>query len=171
MDTVIDLIKVLGPALIVLYAVFLMMRSFLNNRLEESRLDLQQKSREITLPIRLQAYERITLLLERITPANVVSRLNKPDLTSSDLMHILIKEIREEYSHNLSQQLYMSDEAWTYVSGAVEDTITIINEAARTVEPESKSVELAKVIFEKSINNNSLVNALAYIKNEIRGVF
>ncbi len=171
MDIIIELIKNLGPALIVLYAVYLMVRSFTSSRLDELRSQSIQKNSETVLPIRLQAYERITLLLERISPSNIISRLNNPEFSARDFQQVLVSEIRQEFNHNLSQQLYMSDQAWAYVSGAVEDVITTINEAGRGLEDDAKGLDLAKAIFETNIEKNSVRNAINYIKNEIREVF
>ncbi|MDH5608431.1 MAG: hypothetical protein OEY56_03045 [Cyclobacteriaceae bacterium] len=171
MNTFTELAKILGPALIVLYAVYLMVRSFMSARLEEVKIETRHKNQEIVVPIRLQAYERITLLLERISPNHLVSRLSNAELTAREFQHIMIAEIRQEFNHNLSQQLYMSDEAWAYVSGAVEDTITMINEAGADMEEGSKSFELARVLFEKGMQRDSIHNALGYLKNEIREVF
>jgi ribosomal protein S8 len=171
MDTFIELFKVLGPALIVLYAVYLMVRSFLTSRNQELRSLISQKSQETILPIRLQAYERIALLLERISPSNIITRLNNPEFTAKEFQQVLVSEIRQEFNHNLAQQIYLSDEAWAYVSGAVEDIVTTINEAGRSLPEDAKGLDLAKAVFEGNIEKESVRNALNFIKNEIREVF
>ncbi len=171
METFIELLKILGPALIVLYAVYLMVRSFLSSRLDEVRTATYQKNQETILPVRLQAYERITLLLERVSPNNLITRLNNPDFTAREFQQVLVSEIRQEFNHNLAQQIYLSEEAWAYVSGAVEDLITTINEAGRGLDDDAKSLDLAKAVFESSIEKDSVQNAILYVKREIREVF
>ncbi len=171
MDILIELIKNLGPALLVLYAVYLMVRSFTSSRMEELRQQGVQKNQKTVLPIRLQAYERITLLLERVSPSNIIGRLNNPEFSAKEFQQVLVSEIRQEFNHNLSQQLYMSDEAWAYVSGAVEDVITTINEAGRKMGEDARGLDLAKEVFESNIEKNSVRNAISYLKNEIREVF
>lgn len=173
MDTFIELLKILGPAIIVLYAMYLMVRSFLQSKLDEIWAETKRKNQEVVTPIRLQAYERITLLLERISPSNIVSRLNHAEFTVREFQAMLVNEIRQEYNHNLAQQVYMSSDAWAYVTGAVEDTISLINECGNNLEPDAKGIELAHRIFERVSKKETDViqNALLYIKNEIREVF
>ncbi|MBV6646785.1 MAG: hypothetical protein KI790_15110 [Cyclobacteriaceae bacterium] len=173
MDTVIELLKILGPALIVLYASYLLVRSFLDRQLSEIRMGIRQKNQEVVLPIRLQAYERVVLLLERISPNNLVTRLNNAAFSAKEFQQVLVSEIREEYNHNLSQQVYMSDEAWTYVSTAVEDAISLINEAGVEMGEKSKSLDLAKRIFELTLQQerNAIQLASSFLKEEIREVY
>jgi hypothetical protein len=173
METFIELVKILGPALIVLYAVYLTIRSFFNSRLEEIRAEARKLTSKEVVGNRLQAYERITLLLERIAPGNIVSRLSHKDFTAREFQSMLINEIRQEYHHNLSQQVYMSDQSWAYVQGAVEDTISTINEVANGLAEDAKGIDLAMKIFEKTGQNetDSRQNALSFIKSEVREIF
>ena len=173
MEPLIELVKVLGPAALVLYLAYLLVRSFLNKQLEEIKLQVAQKNQEVILPVRLQAYERICLLLERISPSNLLSRLNNLEYTAIEFQQILISEVREEFNHNLSQQLYMSSEAWSYVQSAVEDVISILNEAGTGLEPDEKSLSLAKKVIDLSIarEGDSIRQALDFLKAEIQSIF
>ena len=78
MEALIELGKILIPASVVLYAVYLMVRSFIIKEIELKKLEVRSRSIETTLPVRLQAYERITLFLERISPQNLLIRLSDP---------------------------------------------------------------------------------------------
>ena len=149
------------------------MKSFLNKELEKKQLDIKSDNNKIILPIRLQAYERICLLLERITLNNLIIRVNDPLYNSGQLQQILLSDVRNEYNHNLSQQLYMSNEAWNMVKKGVEDTILTINSAAEQTPNETKGIELAKKIFENHLskNSDSVAMALFFVKNEIRSIF
>lgn len=173
MDAIVELAKLIIPAGLVLYAMYLMVRSFLNKELERKLLEIKMKNSETILPIRLQAYERMCLFLERVSPGNLLSRLNTGGLTSKEFQHILLKEIREEFNHNLSQQLYMSDEAWNSIKTSMENVIMIINQAITEVDPESKSIELAKAIIQKTMNleHDPVGVSLSFLKDEIRKVF
>lgn len=173
MEIVTDLLKILLPAAIVLYAMFLTVRSFLRKEMHQKQIELKMKNSETVLPIRLQAYERISLLLERIAPNNLIVRLNDSSYTAQQLHHMLLSDVREEFSHNLSQQVYMSDEAWNLVRNAVEGITSEINQAAREVDKEAKSLELAKKIMEKWLQKEQdpIAYALSYIKQEIRASF
>ncbi|MFL5729470.1 MAG: hypothetical protein ACJ75J_08290 [Cytophagaceae bacterium] len=175
-----DLIKILLPAAAVMYAMFLVVRSFLNGHYEMMRkeyekklLDLKVMTSEKVLPLRLQAYERMCLFLERISLHNLVLRLNNPAYNSMQFQQKLLMEIREEYNHNLSQQLYMSDQSWALVKNAMEEVIAVINKSAGSVPGEARSVDLAKMIFENMLQKTEdpTSKALKFVKNEIRQIF
>lgn len=168
-----DLLKITIPALIVLYAVHLVVRSFMQKQLEEYQMSIRQKNQEIITPIRLQAYERVCLLLERISPNNIIPRLNEKGMTAKDLQGILVSEIREEYNHNLSQQVYISEDAWSYVSGAVEQLVSTINGSGNEMNIDATSIDLARSILEKSVGSEQdpVKSALRFVKNEIKEIF
>ncbi|WP_370089841.1 hypothetical protein [Ekhidna sp.] len=173
MEMVYDLLKITIPAGLVLYLAYLLVRSFLQKQLDEIAFSVRQKNQEIVVPIRLQAYERIVLLLERITPSNLISRLSSSDYTAEEFQQILIHEIRNEFNHNLSQQVYMSDSAWTYVTTAVEQTISIINSSTNALDDKAKGFDLARAIIENSAGEemDTPKQAIRYIKEEIQDVF
>ena len=173
METLGDFIKILLPAAAVMYAMFLVVKSFLNKDFEKKLVDIRIKNNEIVLPIRLQAYERMALFLERISPHNLIMRVNDPAYNAAQLQQRMLMEIREEFNHNLSQQIYMSDQAWGLVRNAMEEVIAIVNKSGSNVPPEAKSIELARHIFENLIQRNEdpVNKALKFMKNEIRQVF
>ena len=136
-------------------------------------LEVKLENTKIILPVRLQAYERICLLLERISLSNLIIRVNDSSFNSLQLQQTLLSEIRNEYNHNLSQQVYMSDQSWAMTRRALEDIVSLINTAGEQVSPESRGIELAKKIFENQLTSNkdSVNQALSYLKAEIRTVF
>src|SRR5882672_12828496 len=148
MDAIIEFGKILIPASLVLYAVYLMVRSFIAREIELKKLEVRTRSIETILPARLQAYERITLFLERISPQNLLIRLSDPAYSAREFQKLLLDEIRNEYNHNVSQQVYMSEEVWNLVKNAKEDLTLMINEAASHMTPESKGIDLSRKIFE-----------------------
>ena len=115
MEVLIEFGKIILPAGAVLYAVFLTVRMFLTKDLEKRLLELKMKNTDTIMPIRLQAFERVCLFLERISPNNLIMRVNDDVYKSGQFQQILLHEIRSEYNHNLSQQVYMSDESWNMV--------------------------------------------------------
>jgi hypothetical protein len=168
-----ELIKVLLPALAVLYAMYLVVKSFLDKEMEKKIVEVRSKNAEVILPVRMQAYERICLFLERITPNNLLVRLNDGSYTARQFQQILVGEIREEFNHNLSMQLYMSDDAWIMVKNAMQEVITVINESAKEVNPDAKSIELSRRIFEKMLakDPDPIQIALTEVKDELRRIF
>ena len=172
MDALIEFGKLLIPAAIVLYAMYLVVKSFLDKELQKKHLEVRGKSIETVLPNRLHAYERVCLFLERISPNNLIVRLNNGKYTAGEFQQILLNEIREEYNHNVSQQVYMSDEVWEKVKSAKEDLIVMINEATANLPGEATNMDLARKIFERAIEKDDLIQiALLAAKNEIRQTF
>jgi hypothetical protein len=173
MNTLIEFGKILLPATVVLYAVFLVVRSFIAKEIDMKKLDVRGRTLETILPIRLQAYERITLFLERISPQNLLIRVNAPGLPAREFQKLLLDEIRNEYNHNVSQQVYMSEEVWQVVKNAKEDLVLVINEAASQVPAESTSIDLAKRIFERTLEKgvDPIGLALTELKKEIQQTF
>jgi len=169
MEILIEFGKLLIPALLVLYAMYLTVKSVLEKNLEGKEIDLKIKNYETLLPLRLQAYERIALLLERISPNNIMLRLNRPDLTAKEFQIILVKEIREEFNHNISQQIYIGEETWALVRKAIEDTINLINKSAMNMKEEAKSVDLTKAVFAEVMGDqvDSIQYALSQLKKEV----
>ncbi|MDB4089506.1 hypothetical protein N9544_07800 [Flavobacteriales bacterium] len=123
-------------------------------------------------PLKLQAYERIVLFMERIEPSNLVMRSKTSDITAQQLHGVLLNNIREEYEHNVSQQIYISDNAWNITKQAKEETINIINLAANTIDKGGNSNDLTRSIFEKMmvLPKSPSQIALDYLKAEIKEV-
>ena len=173
MDVLAEFVKILLPASIVLYAAYLLVRSFIHKEIELKKLEVRGRSLETILPIRLQAYERITLFLERMAPQNLLVRLNTSNMPSREFHQLLLSEIRNEYNHNVSQQVYISEEIWNMVKNAKEDLIVTINDAASGMTLDSTSLDLAKKIFEHTVNKSidPLAHALTELKREIQRTF
>ena len=137
--------------------------------LAQKQMDIRQKSIEITLPARLQAYERMSLFLERISANNLVLRVNQADFNAREFHQILLKEIRDEYNHNVSQQVYMSEEVWQEIKAAKEELIIGINASSEGLPDDATSLDLAKNLFEFMMNKDvdPIDNALNSLKEEI----
>jgi hypothetical protein len=173
MEIVGDLIKILLPAGLVLLGIYLTIEALLKKQLEKGLVEMRSKNTELILPIRLQAYERMTLFLERISPHNLILRINQSNMTAAELQAIMLREIRDEYNHNLSQQIYMSEVSWTLIRNAMEEIISVINTCAQQTEPEKPSIDLARKIFEIQMNRDgdSIQKALSEMKNEVSVYF
>jgi hypothetical protein len=173
MEAVIEFGKLLIPAALVLYAMYLLVRAQIFKEIEQKRLEVRGKSIETVLPSRLHAYERMTLFLERISPQNLIMRLNTGKFSAAELHSMILREIRDEYNHNASQQVYMSDEVWDLIKNAMEDLILLVNDAAKEVADNGSSLDLSKAIFEKVISRqmDPVQHALVELKKEIRQTF
>jgi hypothetical protein len=173
MDVLLDFIKILLPASVVLYAAYLLVRAFIQREIDLKKLEVRGRSIETVLPNRLQAYERMTLFLERIAPQNLLIRLNTSSTPAAEFHQLLLNEIRNEYNHNVSQQVYMSDDIWELIKSAKENLIVTINEASSAMSEGSTSLELSKKIFEETINKelDPIAHAIKELKKEIQQTF
>src|SRR5664279_547109 len=106
-----------------------------------------------TLRIRLQAYERLTLLAERISLQNLLSRIPNAGLSSRQMQSSLIEAIRQEYDYNVSQQVYVSPEVWRAVNNLKEQNIYVVNELAATMPFQASAMDLNKQIIDFVIHN------------------
>jgi hypothetical protein len=173
MDALIEYGKILLPASLVLYAVYLMVRSFIIKEIELKKLEIRTRSIETILPNRLQAYERMCLFLERISPPNLLLRLNNQGYSAREFHKLLLDEIRNEYNHNVSQQIYMSEDVWNMIKNAKEDLTILINESSSQMGPEATSLDLARKIFELTLEKKvePISHALSELRKEIQQTF
>jgi len=109
-------------------------------------LELKKAISNQTLPLRLQAYERLVLFIERVNPANLLIRLNGP-YTATELYSIIVEEIRNEYQHNITQQIYVSARAWSVVKRVKEDTMGIVNNAIKSLPEAATGLDLSKAVL------------------------
>ena len=98
--------------------------------------------------MQLQAYERLTLLVDRIALPNLISRLNKSDLTAKEMQLLLIQTIKQEFDYNITQQIYVSAPAWHAVKNLKDQTMLVINQFASTLPPDATSADLNKLLLE-----------------------
>lgn len=169
METLTDILKISIPALIVLLTAWIILRNMLKNDQDKRRQELIiQNSRTVT-PIKLQAYERIILFLERISLESLLVRVSSPDMTAQQLHTAMLNAIRSEFEHNLSQQIYMSQPAWEVVRNARSNMIKIINSEVEKLPPESSGMSLSKRLLEKimELEQEPTRAAIDYVKNEI----
>ena len=161
------------PALIVGAAMFLLVRQYMQRDYKKRLLELRMKNSETVLPIRLQAYERICLFLERITPSNLLLRVSGSGTTAAEYHRTLLTEIRNEYNHNISQQIYMSEQAWQLVKRSREDVVTMINRAYQEMNDKSRGTDLAKKVLETILSEeiDPTARAINFMKREMNQIF
>ena len=101
-----------------------------------------------SIPMRLQAYERLVLLTERIALPNLISRLAQPGIAAVEMKMILVENIKQEFEYNSTQQLYVSPVSWDAVRNLKEQNILVVNQVAGTLAPNASSNDLNKKILE-----------------------
>ncbi len=169
MDSFLEIIKLGLPAAFVLYGMYLAIKVMVSKSLLTKELDIKIKSLEITLPVRMQAFERMSLFLERISTENLLVRINQPGMTASDLHAAILEEVRNEFNHNVAQQVYLSPELWGMVVSAKEDLVTKVNATFEEIDSDASSVDYAKRLLELTIATDisSIELALTSLKEEL----
>jgi hypothetical protein len=150
--TLLDALLILAPALLVFVTAFFLIKKFLDNQHRLKLLELRMQIQKETLPLRLQAYERLVLFLERISPNNLLHRIYQPGYTVKEFHLELLSVIRQEFEHNITQQVYVTPEAWNSVKTARDEVVKLLNRAASGVINEEKGAMLNKAVFELIMN-------------------
>lgn len=174
MEHIIELLKIILPAGAVFIAVYFIVQRFLDNDQKRREHELKKASQSTLTPLKIQAYERIVIYLERIHPNTLIVRVNKHGMNAGQLQQELIKAVKSEYEHNLSQQIYMSHGAWQLVKTAKEEVIKLINISSTKVPHDANSTDLAMMILNITANLDKRLPsevALEYVKKEIAQTF
>jgi hypothetical protein len=169
METVSEILKITIPGLLVLLTAWLMIRNLLKNDQDKRKQELILQNSRTVIPIKLQAYERIVLFLERISLESMLVRISSPSMTASQLHSALLTTVRSEFEHNLSQQIYMSPQAWEVVRNARSNMIKIINGEFEKMPETSTGMEFSKRLLESvmQLDKEPTRAAIDYIKGEI----
>lgn len=173
MEVFLEILKYTLPALVVFATAYVMFQGFLRQEENRVRKEISDRNRKTVLPIRLQAYERLALLLERISPESIIMRVNKPGMTAKQLHTELLSSIRAEFDHNMSQQVYISNEAWEGILTAQGKVIHLINTASDQVKDEATALTLSQQIFEMTmeLKTQPIREAMQFLKKEMEQFF
>ena len=176
---VFQILLIVIPTLMMGGIVYYLVSNFLDN--DENRRNIELKkfiaseSTKVTLPLRLQAYERILLCLERMHPNSLLHRESPQQITVAEYREHLVKNIRTEFEYNLSQQLYVSTETWRIAQNAKDQTIQLIHQLAMKIPSEAPGVELSKLIFNYVFETDPEVFptqiALNFLKEDVKNLF
>lgn len=102
----------------------------------------------LTKPLRLQAYERLVLLCERIALPNLISRVSQPGLSAREMQFLLVEAIKQEYEYNASQQIYVSEASWEAVRSLRDQNLLMINSIAKSLPKDATATELNRGLME-----------------------
>jgi hypothetical protein len=172
-DLFIEIVKYSMPAIIAFITIYMIMKQFLEHQLRKESMDIRRLNQQTITPLRLQAYERLVLLMERVHPAHLAMRMNGTKATAGELHLDLIGTIKQEYDHNLTQQIYVSRGLWEAIKKAKEESIKMVNVAASQVSPQAPSIELIRKILEvvMEFENIPAQTAIDAIKRESRTLY
>ena len=184
MDTVLMILALLFSSLLIVVVVYILMKQFLKQNLRQMEflnreqdlvklrleIDRKKQTEKTSMAIRFQAYERMALFLERINPPNLIPRVMTAGQSAAGFQAQLHRSIRDEYEHNLSQQLYISDASWVLVQKAKEEVVSLVNLVASKVKSEEDGGKFASEMLTIGFaaKNNPIDVALDGLKKDIR---
>ncbi len=179
--TMTDVLLYFIPAVLVLMGMFLvtkrsldtqsaMTRKFIEKDVQMRVMEDKAARQKESLPLKLQAYERLVLFLERIAPNSILVRVHRGGMSAQQLQSDLVSTIRAEFEHNLSQQIYVSENAWDEVKNAKEDMIRIVNNAFNHVGNNGTGIQMSTNIFEQvlKLENLPTQRAVDFVKSEAK---
>ena len=168
----IEILKYCIPALCVLFATWLVMHKFYKGEAEKRLWELKLASQKEISPLRMRAYERLALLLERTTPKHILLELSLDEMSILQVQQHLMRTIRMEYDHNLSQQIYVSEEVWSAIIASKDQMLAFINSIAQQMPPESTALDYAKVLITAYSSNGQTANdqAMQLLRAEARSL-
>ena len=169
MENLADILKISIPALLVLLTAWLSLKYLMKNDQDKRRQELVLQGTRTVTPIKLQAYERIVLFLERISLESMLVRISSPGMSASQLHSALLTTIRSEFEHNLSQQIYMSPQAWEVVRNARSNMIKIINSEFEKLPENASGMDFGKRLLESimELDKEPTRAAIDYVKGEV----
>ncbi|MFY7665709.1 hypothetical protein [Flavobacterium sp.] len=166
-----DLLKALLnilPALIVGIVAVNFFKNFVSNQNEERRFEILRQTRKETLPLKLQAYERLTLLMDRISIAKVAVRIAPVHDDTESYVQILSATVEQEFEHNLTQQIYVSDECWLAITAAKNATLRNIREISLLAEA-TNADSFRQLLLQNAVNSASTTNlAINMLRAEVQ---
>ncbi len=170
-EQLISYVAFLLSAIVVGVVAYYFFKGYTANEEGRRRYLIQKEAQNKVLPMRLQAYERLTLLLERIDPNKLLVRINPTSGDVDSYEQLLIKNIEQEFEHNITQQVYVSIECWNLIQTAKNATIQVIRQAAMHEKENSANTMRESILrnFMEEITPSQ--KALAYVKKEVGELF
>ena len=170
--TLLEILKYTLPAIIVLISSYLIVQKFLIIQLQKKQVALLHDTQDATIRMRLQAYERLVIFVERMHPRQLIPRIYEPGMTVSDLQQAVMFNIRTEFEHNLSQQIYVSKQVWETIKNVKEQELNMVIQIAQRLKPDAPGKELHMLMADYLLSAEEVPSevALQIINEEAKRV-
>lgn len=165
-DKLLESIGYILPALVTGVVAYYMFNGFIKQQNAEKKLELLAEKKKDSLPIKLQAYERLLLFCERINPVKILVRVQPLSSNTSEYLQLLISNIEQEFEHNLVQQIYISNDSWTAILATKNAVINKLKKVAETANSANDLRENVLIDYSKTLPPTE--TAIAFIKNEVK---
>ncbi|MBK6997097.1 MAG: hypothetical protein IPH31_20080 [Lewinellaceae bacterium] len=173
MEFFLEILKLTIPAVIVGATAYMLLKSLLDERQRMDRALLRNDAQKISLPLRLSAYERLMLLCDRADIANTMLRVRMPNMKVRELRGVLLMAINQEFEHNVSQQLYVSDTLWQIIRMAKNNTLALVTMTGPELDPDAPAEALANALLQALDEQNitPLQTAILAVRTEAGQLF
>ena len=164
------ILAILLTIVVLIFGFWLIQHSSFRNEEKKRQWELKRESQKAVSPIRLRAYERLALLLERTKPEHMLMGLDLANMTVPQLQQHLLQTIRAEFDHNQSQQVYVSDEVWDLVINARDQMAAFVVGIVAQLPPDADAMTYAKTLLTAYSSNGTTPTdkALEELKNEAK---
>ncbi|QJD98286.1 hypothetical protein HH214_03500 [Mucilaginibacter robiniae] len=142
-----DIIKLTMAGIGTVWVAFYLVKPYLDKTERLRILELKKAADSQTLPLRLQAYERLVLFIERCNPASLLIRLGGTTLSATELYQVAANEVREEFQHNLTQQIYVSSRAWVVTRRLKDDTLNLLNNTLQGLPAGATGLDFSRAVL------------------------
>jgi len=168
-----DILKYTFAGVGVVWIAFYLIKPYLERDDKIQMLEFRKSMSNQTLPLRLQAYERLVLFIERINPANMLIRLNATAYSAQELHSLILEDIRAEYQHNVTQQIYVSSRTWGVVKNIKDDTLAMVGNAVKSLPETATGLELSRAILEflSQVENNPYDIGASVMRKDLEELF
>jgi hypothetical protein len=165
-DKLLESIAYILPAVVTGLVAYYMFNGFIKQQDSEKKLELLSERKKDTLPIKLQAYERMLLFCERINPVKMLVRIKPLSENTHDYLHLLIANVEQEFEHNFVQQIYVSDDSWTAILATKNAIINKIKQVSETSNSANDLRENVIIYYAKTLPPTD--TAISFIRNEVK---
>lgn len=163
-----DVLMYILPAFLVMLAMFFVMKRFLDRDHNVRMIEARKEAHKTLVPLKLQAYERLCIFLERISPPSLLPRVLTHGMSAARFRTDLVAAINTEFEHNVAQQIYVTENSWNSVRNAKEETIHLIHKAYDRLPDSSNGIDLSRSVYEQIGKSGSIPsdNALSILREE-----
>jgi len=168
LEILLEIVKLTLPGLVVFATVYTVLKQMTTQTQINRRAEQTAETRKVTVNLRLQAYERLSLYCERISIPNLLLRLRTENTSVHSLKWAMMQAIRQEFEHNITQQIYVSEQLWQILKLARDTTTEIIDQVASSLGPDADANAFVEALFDylSRQEKDPLTTALVAIKRE-----
>lgn len=173
MNTFLEILKITLPALVVGVTVYFVVREMMRRQIQMQHQHLQSQRQSGTMPLRMQAYERLSLFIERLSLPGLLMRTHNDEMSATTLRLTMLLNVQQEFEHNISQQVYVSDQLWRVIEATRDDLIEFITVVSEKVPKDAPSRQLrdALIGYQQQREQDPIAIAQMAIRKEAASLF